>query len=154
MARAEVITSDIKKHDSKLFCRENREGKLCIYREGTRIERYDIGDNVLINVRAAPSLVCAITHNWKESGYSVDWGLEPIRKHLRDCDLWVRDIASDLEKQDEKAKETNERKLRNDSEAFFSENHSKFKDALSDINTSNMSKKDRKRDKDKSIKGY
>lgn len=158
MDRARVITAEIKKHDHKLFCRKNGEGKLCIYREGTVIDSYDISEfagkpAIMHHARSSPHYVCALTDNWKPNGRPVDWGLMPIMKHLRFIDLWNRDIVSDLEKQSEAKEASNRRHLVNETEAFFSEKKGVFQKAFNDINTANMAKKDRRYIKDKSIKG-
>lgn len=153
MGRSERITSEIQAHDYKLFCK-NMEGKLCIYREGTRVERYDLDDDVVLNfVRPAPSFVMALTHNWKIEGRPVDWGLEPIKARLKAIDLWNRDMAEEIIQQEEKAEKSREREVRTNMEGFLSDFHGKFKETFKDVNTSNVGKRDLRRFKDKTIKG-
>lgn len=146
MGREHSITRLIQVQDSKLFCRRNIAGKLCIYREGYRWDSYILDNNCSLSVsRPTPHFVFALTHNWQEDGRPVDWGSLPILKRLKEIDLWNRDLASEIEKQEERKKASNERELRNKNEAFFSEFHSKFKEDFKDINVANLSKAPRKK---------
>lgn len=153
MGRADVVTSEIRKHDPKLFCR-SREGKLCIYRESTRVETYYLDDNVILHsVRSAPHFVMALTDSWKFDGEAVDWGLEPILARLRDMDLWNRDLVSEMEKKHDEHEQKKLRELRNNSEDFLYEFRDKFKETFKDVNVSTVHKKDRRTLEDKKVKG-
>lgn len=146
MGRAERVTEAVRYHDYKLFCARNAEGKLCIYRKGHSLESYQLGENTSLTfVRPTSDLVCALTHNWQVTGYSVDWGIEPIMARLRDMDLWNRDLASEIIAKEEKAIESRERDRMNHTESFLYDFHSQFKKTFSDINTSNLSKKPKRK---------
>jgi hypothetical protein len=146
VGRIESINSKIKAHDSLLFCKRNQEGKLCIYRKSQTAERYNLDDGaVLINLRSTPYLVFAITHNWKESGYDVDWGIEPILARLKAHDLWNRDLASEVIEREEKNQASRDRAGKNMMEDFARDLYPVFKKGLKDINTSNLKKPEPKR---------
>jgi hypothetical protein len=153
VGRARLISNMIYGHDNKLFCEKNREGKLCIYRKGHRVEYYELeGDHVGF-VRPAPHFILALTHNWLESGYSVEWGLLPIMARLRAMDLWSRDIATESMKETEKANLSKERDLSNKNESFLKEFRRPFAKAFEGVNTANMDKtKDSRRKQDERIK--
>lgn len=139
MGRAQSITSKVRSHDYKLYCRKNREGKLCVYRQGSSVERYDLeGGESLFCVRSTPHLVFAITHNWKESGYSVDWGIEPIMARIRAHDLWSRDLAQEVVDQETEFSKSKAREAKNMMENMAKDAQPFFKEAFKDINTSNM----------------
>lgn len=141
------ITKAVKRYDYLLFCKRNIEGKQCIYRQGKLLESYMLDDSkVLYNVKSTPNFIFALTHNWKESGYTVDWGIEPILARLKAIDLWKRDLADECEKNEEKHIESLARERKNTTESFLYEFRDKFKKTFSDVNTANMNKKIKKKE--------
>lgn len=144
MGRAERISEVIKSHDYKLFCKGNREGKLCVFREGTRTETYDVEGKTVHFVRSAPHFIFALTHNWLHDGESVDWGIEPILKRLRDMDLWHKDVLTEITDHNEKVTKSNVRAKENEIEAFLYEWRDHFKKHTNDINVAGM-KENKKR---------
>lgn len=144
MGRAESITSAVRKHDYKLFCK-HMEGKLCVMRKSNRVETYDIEGKVVHFVRPASDFVFALTHNWKKTGYDVDWGIEPVMARLKAIDLWNRDLVADIEKQEELRDKETESKRKHDTESFLYEFRDNFKKTFNDVNTANMSKQIKKR---------
>lgn len=151
MGREERITRELQSYDRELYCGKNMEGKLCVFRKGKRDEVYHLDDDViLVYSRPAPHFCFALTHNWRPQGTSVDWGLEPIMKHVRECDLWKRDIVTDLEKQEDEYIAELARNRQTTNEAFFSDFRSQFAKTFSDINTANMEKIDLRKKKEKS----
>lgn len=152
MGRAERITEYIKRYDHELYC-EDREGKLCIYRKGSRVEYYDVEGDSYGFVRPDPHFVLALTHNWKQSGYPVEWGLHPIYERLQSSDLWKRDMVSEIEENYAKKEQSDQRKLSNDTESFLKDFRRSFAKSFDDVNTSAMDKtKDSRRIKDVSCK--
>lgn len=146
MDRAYDLTRNLKIHDRELYCSKDREGKLCVYRNSTRWEDFEIDSNtVLRRARSTPFLIFKLTENWKPNGVPVDWGIEPILYRLKAHDLWNRDLVDEQEKQYEKKKESNDRDSKNNSEAFAHEFRSQFKKVFSDVNTSSMEKIERRR---------
>lgn len=154
MGRAQVITREISKYDSKLYCDKSTEGTLCIYRKSQRIESYILDDGSCFSyVRPAPFLIFALTDNWKVTGKPCDWGVEPILKRLRENDLHKRDLVSEIEKNEELIKKENDRDLDNYTEAFLKDNRREFAKASNDIRVANMDKSyDIRRKLDKRIK--
>lgn len=151
MGRAERITEMLKLHDSMLYCERNKEGKLCVYRKGTRWEHYQIGDIEYAFARPAPHFIFAITDNWKTTGVPVEWGLLPILNRIKAIDLWNRDLAEEVIQQTEKQNESAQRDLANSTESFLKDFRRQFARATNDINTSNL---DKKRDLRRIRNGY
>lgn len=152
MGRAEIISHHIKRHDYKLYCEKHETGVLCIYREGQRVESYEVDGDVIHFVRPAPHFVTALTHDWSMQGRPADWGTIPIMKRLNDLDLWNRDLVSEIEKNDEKKKEAEQRELQNKNEDFLKDYRTTFKNAFADVNVGSMAKTDKRRTHEKRIK--
>lgn len=151
MGRRERITRELKSYDRELYCAEDGAGRLCVLRETLRAEIHHLdGGDRLISLRPAPYLVFHLTHNWRPQGTPVDWGLEPIMKHVRECDLWKRDVVADLEKQEDEHIKKMEREGDNQREAFLYDFHSQFKETFNDVNTANLDKRDLRKTKEKS----
>lgn len=140
MGRAEEISSYIKRHDSKLYCEEGREGKLCVFRKSTRVEHYVYEGHAIGFVRPAPYFIFALTDDWTMNGTPVDRGVLPIMVRLREIDLWSRDLAQECISQTERNQESNERELSNNNEAFLKDYRRQFAKTFGDINTSTLSK--------------
>jgi hypothetical protein len=76
----------------------------------------------------------------------VDWGAEVVLNRLKQHDAWNNEqLLLELEKAEQKARESKERDLKNKNEAWLSDNHSRFKKAFSDIRTANFDKSDRRK---------
>lgn len=153
MSREREISDYVKKYDLKLFCKKNAEGKLCIFREGYYFDTFAINDQDILSVlRLTPHFVFALTHNWKKEGKAVEWGKDKIWERLRKIDLWERDVVSELEKQEEEHIEALDKKRRNQTEDFLYEFRNDFKETFKDVNTSNLSKRDLRRTREKQVK--
>jgi hypothetical protein len=152
MGRIERINEVIQGHDYKLYCERHVTGVLCVYRKGDRVESYEIDGDVIHFIRPCPHFVFALTHDWSLNGRPVEWGTLPIAKRLHDIDLWKRDLVSDIERNDEKRRESEARELQNQNEAFLKDHRSIFKKAFDDVNTANMEKVDKRRSYEKRIK--
>lgn len=146
VGRAERLTRALKKHDRELYVAKGIEGKLCLFRNSTRWESYELDSNVTLTVaRPAPFLIFALTDNFKPSGREVEWGVLPILRRLDAHDLHKRDLVEEQEKQYEEKKRAEERAVQNENEAFLKELRPQFKKVFADVNTSNMAKIDRRR---------
>jgi len=153
VSREREISDYVKKYDLKLFCKKNAEGKLCIFREGYYFDTFAINDQDILSVlRLTPHFVFALTHNWKKEGKAVEWGKDKIWERLRKIDLWERDVVSELEKQEEEHIEALDKKRRNQTEDFLYEFRNDFKETFKDVNTSNLSKRDLRRTREKQVK--
>ncbi len=146
--RMEQITAALKSHDYKLYCGENKEGTLCVFRKSYTCEVYQIGDNILNYLRPAPHFIFAITDNWKANGIPRDWGIDPIMTRILSIDSWNRDVAGELVKQYEKDDASKDRDVDNNIEAFAKDYRRTFAKETNHINTANMKKIDKRRLKD------
>lgn len=144
MGRMNQVTRFVKTHDSKLYC-ERREGKLCVCRKDQRIESYDIDGSSVDFILPASHLVFALTDDWTLSGQPREWGLLPILDRLKEHDLWNRDVAKDVLAQKERRSKSRDRDVDNHIEAYLKEHRRDFARATNDINTSNLSKKENRR---------
>jgi hypothetical protein len=155
VGRAERITEAIKSHDGLLYCDENKEGKLCVYRKSTRFETYRLDDDSILRfARPTPHFIFALTHDWKAAGNPADWGIEPILARLKAIDLWNRDLAEEIIQQEERNIEASARDRKNNTESFLLEFRKQFAKTFDGVNTANMTKKDSRRLGDKTVKGY
>lgn len=144
MGRAERITSVIRKHDPMLYC-ESRDGKLCVFRKSQRIESYEINGVTIQFVRPAPFFIFALTTDWRMDSPPADWGLVPLVNRLKEIDLWNRDLAEEIIRQEEDRAAVAKKDFRNESEAFLKDYRSEFADTFNDVRVSNMDKKDKRR---------
>lgn len=144
MGRAEHITSVIKSHDYMLYCERSMDGKLCVYRKGTRVETYYLDDSTVVHsVRSTPHFIFALTDTWKMDGRPVDWGIEPIMARLKAIDLWNRDLAGEIEEREKRDEKSRERAARNSIEDFLYDFRSQFKKTFNDVNTASLDKRKR-----------
>jgi len=144
VGRAEAITERLRGYDPMLYCEKSREGKLCVYRKGQRIESYFIDEveSVIQFVRPAPFFIFAVTDDWSLHGQSVDWGIEPIMQRVKRIDSWNRDVAEECLRQAEEKEASVTRDRQNKTESFLKDFRRGFAKATNDINTSTLAKKD------------
>jgi hypothetical protein len=152
MTRAAYITSEIKKLDHKLFC--EREADLFIVKRKKWVPRaFELEDgSTLTYLVERPHNILYLTHNWSLKGKPVDWGVDQVITRLNAIDTTKRDIFREVDKNNQKLDESQERDMRNEIEAWAYDSHSAFKKDFSQINTSTVEKKDLRRLKDKQIK--
>lgn len=155
MGRVRQLTRRLKSFDSALYCAENKEGKLCVYRNSTRWEDVWIDArlmgqsepyDVLLKVaHPSPFYIFTLTHDWRPTGRSVEWSWDKIYYQLQKHDGWNRDLMADIDKQEEESKRSAARQARSKAEDFASEFRPSFQKAFSDINTSSMAKIDKRK---------
>lgn len=146
MGRANQITRALKRFDRELYCAESGEGKLCVYRNSTRWETYQLDkDSYLRIAQPTPFFIFALTDDWKYTGRRVDRGILPILERLRMSDLQKRDMMREYIEAYEKNEAASQKKRLSETEDFFKEIRPQFKKATSDINTSGLAKRDRRR---------
>ncbi len=141
MTRIQRLTSELKEYDYELFCKKLPEGVVGVFRRSHYWENHQYGpgeNDVLRVLKFAPHFLFALTDDFKKSGRPVEMGSLFIVDRLRKMDLWKRDIAGEMVKDDEKEKESQARDFRNQCEAVFSDIRSSFAKATDDINTSLM----------------
>lgn len=143
MDRATELTRHLKRYDRELYCSKNREGKLCVYRNSTRWETFNLRDGSVLRVaRPTPFFILALTHNWSIHGLATDWGSIPLLDKIKTIDGWHRDISEDLIDQYEREEKDRERDTRNNIESFLYDFRGQFKKTFSDTNVSNLKKVD------------
>jgi hypothetical protein len=153
VGRAERITRELKRFDRELYCAESGEGKLCVYRNSTRWEAYQLDEDSYLQVaRPAPFFIFALTDDWKFTGRPVDRGILPILERLRESDLQKRDMMRECMEAHEERERKQSKAFRSQAEDMFREIRPQFQKATSDINTSTVAKKDRRRLDEKKIK--
>jgi hypothetical protein len=145
VGRVDRITNALRAHDDKLYCAKSKEGTLCVYRRSYRLEPYQIGDNVLVDLRPAPFFIFALTDTWKLNGLPREWGIDPIMHRIREIDGWSRNVAQDLIKGYEKDAESKDRDIDNQNEAFLKDFRKQFAKTTDGINTASMKKIDKRR---------
>lgn len=144
MDRIERITKELRRHDRELFAMKQM-GQVRVFRRVKRWEMLNFEGNMIGFLKEDPHLVFALTHDWTVKGRPVEWGLLPIMKKIRECDLWGRDtLADELIASYEKASARQERHIKNEAEAFAGEFHSQFKKTFSDVNVSSLDKTKRR----------
>lgn len=150
--RARRITSAIKPIDAKLYA--HHDGKcIRIFRESYEYRREALNSYIgFWNVVRNDHLVMSLTDNWGVNGKPVDWGILPICARLKALDLWNNDnLINKIFIDEEKDKISREKNFRNNVESFLGDFRSQFAKATNDINTSSLSKIDKRRIGDKKL---
>lgn len=150
MSWAELrINKEIKKHDPKLFVKQDHRGVRSIFREAYQHHSYYFEGCSIKALIPAPHFIMALTHNWTFNGEPCEWGLEPIMRRLYEIDGWNDSsfVNSEMEKQNEKVDLASKRDMNNKLEAAAYDSYSTFKKTFADINTANMNKLDKRRKK-------
>jgi hypothetical protein len=132
--RLDWITRGIRHYDRELYAGLSLHGVPCIFRRTKTVERHEVDECVIFKIIDQPHFVFALTDTWTIKGTPVDWGLEPILARLKECDLHKRDIAKEIEEQDAKVEQAKSRALRNDAEAFFSDERRRMAKSWNDLN--------------------
>lgn len=79
--RAMRLTAIVKAVDKALYAKRNGE-MLQIWRKSHGVDPS--------HGKTVDNFVLALTDSWTISGKSVDWGIEPLMKKLREMDAWTR----------------------------------------------------------------
>lgn len=119
-------------YDRDLFARRESNGVIHIYRKTHR--------------SSFPcDFVCALTENWQPNSPARDWGLEVLHNRLMAMDLWKDETVIDrVNKAAEKRHEDEQRDFSNNVESFLYDFRRQFARATNDINTSSLSKMDKR----------
>jgi len=131
-SRVRAINRVVKAHDSALFAQREMNGAIHVYRKTS-------------NPADPMQLVFAVTDNWNVTGKPREWGLTVIEARLQAIDIWKSETVFDrLDEQFKRSEESNERDLKNNIESFLLEFRGQFARATDGINTSGLSKYDRR----------
>lgn len=141
------ITKVVKAHDRELYARRSHLGHVSIFRKA---KRWDLAGQdstgKFFNLVDAPHHVFALTDNWSVNGKPRTWGGEVVLRRLQKLDSWNREqVVDEIIDQMEEADRIKQKDFRNQTEAFFADKHSVFKEAFKDIRTSGMDMSERKR---------
>lgn len=136
----------IKEHDDKLFAKRLDDGRVCIYRKNKRFKAYVFENTAIYHAVSAPDFVFALTHDWTFNGIPRDWGSEVILKRLREHDIHSNErLFAQLDAEQEKLAQSRDRKIKNETEAFLADQHSRIKKHWGDVRYANFDmRKDRR----------
>lgn len=131
-SRARDVDRLVRSYDRELVAQRESNGAIHVYRR-----------------QADPAsplfFVMALTDNWAATGKPVPWGLEVIRARLHAMDLWKAETECDrIWAQREKDEQSVARSRQNTVESFLRDIRKQFAKATNDINTSSLSKFDRR----------
>lgn len=140
-SKVKSLTRALKDHDRELFARRDHNGIIVVYRWVMGSHQVPwIGDGTLTVLEKQPEYIFALTDTWGPRGRGIDAGIEVVLARLKYGDTHNRDVLEDLEKQEARDKESSDRKLRSDADAYAREHRREFAKITNDINTSNLSK--------------
>jgi hypothetical protein len=150
-------TRALKRYDRDLFCSRNKDGILCVFRKHKRFEPVCVADNFkILNLIVDKQFVCSLTANWTLRTEPRMWGIDHVLSKIREMDLQANEaLLEKLDEQNEKVDQAEQRKFRNETEAFLADNRRQFAKAFDEsLGLMHSVSKDepRKRLKDRSIK--
>lgn len=149
------LTKALKIYDPELFAGQTKDGVPCVFRRTKRWEpAYEGEDFTLRTLVEGKQLVFALTDTWTVMGTPRFWGFDTVLGRVQKLDAWAnKNFFEELDAENDKVDERSRRALKNEMEAFWSDERERFKKATGDILTHSMSK-DNKRQKnlDRSIK--
>lgn len=132
--RVKEVDRLVKGYDKYLFAKRERNGAIHIYRRNPH------------NLADPYHSVFCLTDNWNATGKPREWGLEVIRERLVAMDLWKAETVFERTTAEaEKIAQADERCFKNNVESFLKEFRRQFAKANEGINTSQLSKVDRRR---------
>ena len=131
-SRTRAVHATVKAYDRELMAQRESNGAIHIYRKQPG--------------SAAPLFfVMALTDNWSAAGKPAPWGLEVIHARLRAMDLWKSETEVDrIQNERVKGAESHQRSFRNNVESFLYDFRKSFAKATDGINTSSLSKFDKR----------
>jgi hypothetical protein len=148
-------TKALRRYDRDLFVERTKDGALCVFRKVKRFVPVCVDEGFkLLNLIEDRQLVFALTENWTMRGKPVDWGIDDVLGRVQSLDHWANvDLVERLDAENERIDQIRAKDMRNEMEAFWSDNRERVKKATGDILTHSLSK-DNKRQilRDRSIK--
>lgn len=149
MTRERRLTKAVKEYDRQLFCKKSDNGTYYIYRKTTRVDLEVMPFGPMLIYRPHVQHIMALTDNWQAAGKSVEWGVEPIKARLKAMDMMNNPkYVDELLGRNEKVEESKQRDYKNNVESFLRDFRREFAKSTNDINTSTLSKFDKRRMKD------
>lgn len=150
--RARRITAAVQTHDPLLYAKDDGKA-IRIYRKQKEWRRESLNNYTPIwTFVRNDHLVMSLTDTWGVTGKPVDWGIEPVLARIKALDLWGNDnLANQFFVEEEKHEKSKERDFKNNVESFLYDFRSTFAKGTNDINTSLLSKIDKRRIGDKKL---
>lgn len=144
-------TSILKDYDRDLYA-VRRYGRIDVMKKSYKLVAYEFDGDTLLVPHREDWYVFSLTHNWKSDGEPVQWGRDPLLKHLADGDTHRRNVIGDFLKGKEREEAAMERRLDNQLEAFWKDNRRAWAKNFDQVNRSNLKPKDRRYEDDKKRK--
>lgn len=140
------INRHVQRYDRELFAERNKERIVLIKRRNFRWVPYEFEGATYCNLVPSPQFIFALTNNWRANGSPVEYGAEWVLSKLKGQDLWEdKDLIAKLDAENDKVDERKRRDFKNKTEDYLYDRHSQIKKAWSDINTSSLSKIEKRR---------
>lgn len=143
------INRHLKSYDYELYAQRNRDDILCIYRRRKReIVAAEWDGFKLLDFIDSPEFVFALTDTWKTNGTPREWGADYVLSRLREMDFWSDpEMFSKMERENDKINEIKRKDFRNETEAALLDNKRALQKSFGDINTANMSMREKRKEK-------
>ena len=148
-------TKALKRYDLDLYVDRNKDGAACVFRRVKRFVPVCVSEGFkLLNLIEDKQFVFALTDTWTLKGKPVDWGIDDVLGRIRKLDVWAnKNLFDEMDAENERIEQIRQKDLKNEMEAFWSDEHSRFKKATGDILTHSMSKDSKRKIlQDRSIK--
>lgn len=135
-------TKALKRYDRDLFVERTKDGALCVFRKVKRFVPECVSEGFsFLNLIEDKQLVFALTDTWTVSGKPVDWGIDDVLGRVQKLDCWAnKNFVEEMDAENEKIDAIRQKDLKNEMEAFWSDERERVKRATSDILTHSLSK--------------
>lgn len=151
MSRVKYYNRILQGYDSELIAIA-RYGRIDVFRKGYKYIPYEVDGETLLSPIRNDWYIFSLTHDWTSTGVPVEWGSLPLLQHLKDGDLWRRNVIEDHLKAKEADASSKDRDLDNKLEAFWKDNRRAWAKNFEHLNTRSVKLKDRRYEDDKKRK--
>lgn len=132
MGRVQSLNTNLRRYDSELYAQGDSTGRVDVYRQNR--------DRL-----SPPHFVFSLTEDWTARSKPREWGMEVVLARLRAIDLWNSgQTFDDIQKENTKVDESEERDFSNNVEAFVKDFRRQFVKATDSVRTANMNRSLRK----------
>lgn len=148
-------TRALKRYDRDLYAGRTMDGVACVFRRIKRYEDVCELEGVPLKVlRECAQLVFPLTDTWTMAGKPRPWGIEFVLNRVREIDAMANErFFEEMDELNEQVDKSKQRHMKNEMEAFFSDERRAFAKATDGILTHSLSKDETKRRlKDRRIK--
>jgi hypothetical protein len=143
------LTRCLRGYDGDLIAHRNSSGVACVMRKLKKFRPVIVGEGFrFLNLADSWDFVFALTDNWTLNGVPRDWGAENVLSRLKALDIFNDPkLIEKMDEENAKVDKTKAKDHANMTEAFVLDNKRAFQKAFSDINTSTMSMRDKRKEK-------